>query len=529
MKKLLKNFDTLGLLLLVIGFIWYSVSNLWSTWNLGLIIAGGACVAVGLAANFQRILSSMRKRSTKYAGNYVISIVLVIVVVAGLNYLGQKQSKRFDLTAGGQYTLAPQTTRILDNLTENVDIKAFFPGGDHGPLRELLIEYRTISNNIRYEFIDPDRQPEIARRYDVAVYGTYTNPLTGSSVKFGTVIISFGDRIEKIEKRADEIREEDLTNALIKLGRTETKRVYFVQGHGEKDPLNIEQSGYSLALDALESQGYEVGTVNLAREGAVPDDAAVLVMAGPTTEPFPAEMGFINDFLTGEAGGLLLMIDPTPSPSLQGFLENWGIRPDNNLVLDVSGAGRLMGAGPSIPLVADYENHPITDRFNAMTFFPLTRSIQPAEAIPEEVTVEILLHSNPNSWGETDLDTTEFIFDPETDLPGPLPLAVAASREIESGSEESAPAKGRMVVVGTSNFAINGYFQHQGNGNLFLNMISWLAQDDDLISIRPRPVEDRRILLTQDQLVRVRNLTVFLLPGIPLVIGIVVFIYRRRR
>ncbi|HSW38185.1 MAG TPA: GldG family protein, partial [Acidobacteriota bacterium] len=440
-----------------------------------------------------------------------------------------RQVKRFDLTSSGQFTLAEQTTRVLGNLTENVEIKAFFPGGDYAPLRDLLVQYRIASGKIRYEFIDPDRQPEIARHYDVRVYGLFNNPLTGSEQKFGTVILSHGDRREKIEKQHAEIGEEDLTNAIIKLGRTEIKKIYFVQGHGEKDPQNNETSGFSMSRDALEAQGYAVGTVNLAVEGGVPGDASVLIMAGPTTAPFPAELEFIHDFLTGKGGGLLLMVDPPPAPSLSDFLEPWGIRPGDNLVLDVSGAGRLMGAGPSIPLVTGYENHPITERFNAMSFFPLTRSIQPAETIPEEVTVNVLFSSNPNSWGETGLDSKEFSFDEGTDFAGPLPLAVAASRQIGASSEELIPRKGRIVVVGTSNFAINSYFQNQGNGNLFLNMVSWLAQDDDLISIRPKPVQDRRILLSQDQMVRLRNLAVFLLPVIPLIIGIAVFVHRRRR
>ncbi len=529
MKKYLQKLDTLGLLLLVAAVIWYSVTNLWEKWNLSLAIVGGVCIIVGIAANYRQILESLGKRSTKYASNYIISLILVIAMVASLNYIGQRHPKRFDMTSAGIYTLAPQTIQVLETLSEDVDIKAFFPGGEYAPLKELLVEYRTVSSRIHYEFIDPDRQPDIAKQYDVTVYGTFQNPFTGSQLKFGTVIVSLGDRKEKVEKRSEEVQEEDLTNAIIKAGRSEAKKIYFVQGHGEKDPSDSERTGYSEAKSALENQGYTVETTNLASAGNVPTDAKVLIEAGPTTEPFQKELQFIGDFLGKGGTGMLVMLDPAPAPSLESFLKDWGVRVNNDLVLDVSGAGRLMGASPSMPLVLDYEIHKITDRFNTMTFFPLTRSVLPAEEIPDGITVETLFKSNANSWGETDLSSEEASFDPNSDFKGPLSLAVAITKEIKPASGEDPAVRARMVVVGTSSFAINAYFGAQGNGNLFLNMVSWLAQDEDLISIRPKPIEDRRILMSQSQLALLRLITVFMLPGIVLIVGIAVVWNRRRR
>jgi ABC-type uncharacterized transport system involved in gliding motility auxiliary subunit len=529
MKKYLQKLDTLGLVLLVAAVIWYSLSNVWGKWNLGLTIAGGALIIVGIAANYRQILASLGKRSTKYATNYVVSLILVIAIVAIVNFIGQSHPKRFDTTGSGRFTLAPQTRQILEKLGGSVDIKAFFPGGDYAPLRELLLEYRTISRKVQFEFVDPDKQPDVAKQYEVTAYGSFQNPFTGSQLKFGTVIISYGDRREKIEKRSEEVQEEDLTNAIIKVGRSEAKTIYFVQGHGEKDPMDTEKSGYSEAKKALESQGYKVGTLNIASEGKIPANAKVLVLAGSTTEPFPQEMQLISDFLNRGGVGLYLLIDPKPAPSFQALLNAWGVQPDNDLVLDVSGAGRLMGTGPSIPLVLNYESHKITDRFKAMTFFPLTRSIQPAKDIPSGVTVEVLFKSNDNSWGETDLDSKQASFDPAKDLKGPLPLAVAATKEIKPSSNNGPAVKARIVVGGTSNYPINAYFPAQGNGNLFLNSVSWLAQDEDLISIRPKPANDRRIVLSQSQLATIRLLTVFILPGIALIAGIIVVVNRRRR
>jgi len=187
-----------------------------------------------------------------------------------------------------------------------------------------------------------------------------------------------------------------------------------------------------------------------------------------------------------------------------------------------------MGAGPEIPLVTSYETHKITDRFRAMTFFPLARSIRPAQELPTGITVEPLLKSNENSWGETNTKTQEVTFDEKSDQKGPLTLAVAASKEVKAGTESSPAARARLVVVGDSDFAVNAYFGAQGNGNLFLNMVSWLSQDEDLISIRPKAPEDRRIIMSQSQQSMLRLITVFLLPGAVLVAGIMVWSRRRR-
>jgi ABC-type uncharacterized transport system involved in gliding motility auxiliary subunit len=518
MKKLLQKLDTLGLLLLVAAAILYSVTNIWSEWNIGLGIAGGLFIITGIAVNYRQILASLGKRSTKYAGNYAISLILVVAVVSGLNFIGQRHPKRFDLTSSGRFTLAPQTTKVLKNLGQDVDIKAFPSGGEDKQLEGLLREYRTVSSHIRFELINPDKQPEIAHQYEVTAYGT--------------LVISCGDRKEKIEKRSGEVQEQDLTNTIIKALRTEIPKIYFVQGHGEKNPSDSEQHGYSEVKRAMESQGYQVESLNLVQTGRIPEDAQALILAGPEKEPFPQEFEFINDYL-GKGGGIFILVDPEPSPSLSEYLKEWGVAADNNLVLDVSGVGRIFGMGPTIPLVNSYEKHAITEGLeNTMTFFPQTRSIRPLDSPPEGIKIETLFKSDPSSWGETDLDfktNPNAEFKPGSDLPGPLSLAIAVTKEIKPSTDESTAVNARMVVVGSSNFPINTYFGAQGNGNLFLNMISWLAQDDDLISIRPKDPEDRRIVLSSSQGAIIQWTLWLILPGIVLVIGIAVVLNRRRR
>jgi len=527
MNKLLQKLDTVGLLLLVAAALYYSVTDVWNRLAIGLAVAGAVFIIVGGIANYRQIMTTLGRRSTKYASNYVVSVVLVVALVSGLNYLGQRHDKRFDLTSVGRYTLAPQTSQVLDKLSKKLEIKAFFPGGDYPPLEELLTEYRTRSREVSFQFIDPDKQPDVAKQYGVTVYGTFSNPFTGSSLKFGTVVLLYDGRQEKIEKRSEEVQEQDLTNAIIKIQKTESQKIYFVQGHGEKDPGDTERQGYENAKKALEEEGFKVETANLASEAKVPADAKVLIFAGPTSEPFSQELEYVNDFLN-RGGGVLLLLDPPPAASFAPFLKGWGVTPDDDIVLDVSGAGRLMGAGPSIPLVLQYEQHRITDRFRNMTFFPYSRSIEPSKESVTGVTVQPLFKSNPNSWGETDLKNPEASYDEKKDLKGPLTLAVAVTKEVKPAAGETKAVEARMVVVGDSDFATNPYFGTQGNGNLFLNMVSWLGEEEDLISIRPKSPQDRRIILSQSQQSMIRLVVLFILPGCVLLAGIVVWSRRRK-
>jgi ABC-type uncharacterized transport system involved in gliding motility auxiliary subunit len=530
MNKLLQKLDTIGLLLLLAAVLYYSVANIWNKWAVGLAIVGALLIVIGVGTNYKQILNTLGKRSAKYAGNYVFSVILVIALVSGLNYLGQRHPKRFDLTAVGNYTLAPQSEQVLKKLNKDLTAKAFFPGGNYAALRELLTEYQSKSGHIKVEFIDPDKHPEEAKQYDVTTYGNFANPLTGSTMKYGTVVLIYGDRREKVEKRSAEVGEEDLTNAIIKLQQTEVKKIYFIEGHGERDASNTEKIGYSVAKKSLEEQGYQVATVNLATAGKVPDDAKVLIEAGPETEPFPQELQLISEY-QNKGGNLLVLLNAPSSPSLESLVKEWGIQVDSDIVLDVSGIGQLMNTGPSVALVSKYETHRITNKFNAMTFFPLARSVQAAKTPVTGVTVDSLFKSSSNSWGKTnmnELKSGEVKVGEKDDLKGPLSLAMAATKEIKAATDNSSAIKARMVVVGNSGFAVNGNFSVGGNGNLFLNMVSWLAQDEDLISIRAKTPEDRRLILSQSQLSMLRLISIFLLPGAALFIGIAVWTRRRR-
>ncbi len=458
------------------------------------------------------------KRKTMYGFNTFIAIVLFIGILSIVNYLSERHNIRADLTESDFFSLADQTVKVLKGLEDDVWVYAFFKdpdtSGEEMRLRDLFEEYDVRSEKFHYEFIDPDKKPERAKAYDVKQYRT--------------VVIVSGDKEEQIL----DVNEEKLTNAILKVSREERKKVFFLEGHGERDIENIDREGYNTAKIALEEENYDIAKIMLAREETIPDDCAALIVASPKVDLLANELEKIEGYLKS-GGSVLLMLDPSPGIGMESFLSKWGVEVGDDVVVDVSGMGRLFGAGPTIPLVSEYLSHSITEDFNVMTFFPLARSVTPVKR--EETSAQTLLRTTARSWAERNYQEEPFKPDEDVDLMGPISLAVAVTREIETEADSLAmeelpdgdKAASRMVVFGDADFACNSYFTGQGNSDLFLNVVNWLAEEEDLISIRPKVRADRRVTMTSTQTKYVFYLTVFAMPLLVLVAGIVVKVRRR--
>jgi ABC-type uncharacterized transport system involved in gliding motility auxiliary subunit len=279
----------------------------------------------------------------------------------------------------------------------------------------------------------------------------------------------------------------------------------------------------------------------------VPADADVIVIAGPTTDFLAPEIDMLKAYLA-RGGKILMMLDPVVKPGqpqptgLQALLHDWGIEADNDLVLDASGAGRLaLGTDESVPVAASYPSHPITQdgQFQLITAYPLARSMSPVQGGVNGHTAQPIVQTSANSWGETDIkDLTAgkpAKYDEGQDKKGPVSIAAAVS-----GPATNAPApkdakpgetpktsEARLVAFGDADFASNGALGITGNRDLFLNTINWLAQQENLISIRPRDAEDRRVTLTAQQETMIFYLTVLIVPGFVLLAGVQTW-WRRR-
>ena len=516
MKKYAGYIGSAGLGLVILGLIMYSITNVLSL-ALKIMLALGVVLAVAFVVlRFKEIKSGLTSRSAKFGTNAAFTIIFLFGILIVVNILLSRWNWRLDTTAAKQFSLADQTKKVLKNLDQDIKVIGFFKENENFEAKELLTEYSNVSNRLTFEFVDPDKNPGLAKRHDIKAYGT--------------ILLDCEGKTEKIQKTT----EEDLTNALIKVTRKSVKKIIFVAGHGEKDLENSENMGLSKAKTALENENYVVEKKVLAELDSIPSDCSVLVVPGPKTDMFPQEYAMIDNFLK-KGGKVLFMLDPEAAPGYGVFLANYGFKIGPDIVVDASGIGQFFGTGPTFPIVSQYETHKITEDFGVMTFFPEARSVSKSDNVPSDITFTEIAKTTPQSWGESNIASGTVSFDPSRDLKGPVTLFAVAEKSAEKSAAKedkyglgAGERKARLAVVGDSDFAVNAYFNVQGNGNLFLNTVSWLAQEEDLISVRAKDPEDRRLTLTQKQSRMILYIGVILLPVLIFASGIYVYAKRSR-
>jgi ABC-type uncharacterized transport system involved in gliding motility auxiliary subunit len=384
--------------------------------------------------------------------------------------------------------------------------------------RQLLESYRRAGSQFAFEFVNPYDNPRQAQDFGV------TQP--------GMVFLEQGEtrRLLQTVGPSDRLSERTLTNGLAQISNEQPLTAYFTQGHQEF-AIDGSETGFLQAATALGEKGFLVEPLDLATTGSVPGDASVVIVAGPAAEFFEAEVEALSAY--GDGGGsLMLLIDPRTSPNLDSLLDGWGVSLDNRIVLDTSGAGQLVGLGPAAPLVTNYGDHPITRDFrNGRSFFPLVRPIN-IEDVPG-VTAVSILNSNSQSRAEALSAEGALQFDENAPASGPYTLGVALSRPVPGAAPASPeasepPLESRLVVIGNATFATDGLFEQQLNGDVFLNSVNWLSQQNDAtLSIRPRDVTNRRIVMTVQQQIGLGVFSLLILPLLGFIVAGLLWFKRR--
>jgi ABC-type uncharacterized transport system involved in gliding motility auxiliary subunit len=502
MKSVISALGWLGVVLVVVAvIIRFSRPDLPQV-SQGLAWSGLVVILLYALTQWRDIARAFSGRDARYGSIAASSVVVLLAILVGVNWVANRQNKRWDLTEANQFSLSEQTVRILRSLDQPVRIRVFYAGS---PLeyQDRLAEYAYHSNQVEVEYVNAESEPLQAQSAGITSVPTF--------------VIEYAGRTE----RATSSEEQALTNALKRVIDGQAKKIYFTQGHGEADPRSGEATGYSSIISSLGSDNFEVDTITLAQAGSVPEDATILAVAGPETDFLPGELDAVRSYLR-RGGKLLLMLDPPGRDAggdvtgLISLAREWGIEVGNNVLIDASGLGQLLGTDASVP-VAMPVPHPITRDFRVMTAFPLARSVTAIQGGVDGRVAETVLETSPQAWAESDIAglyaTGRPVQDEGTDIPGPVTLAaaVAAAAEqplsaSESESDDSsddatdAPTpETRIVVIGDSDFAANRAVGLQGNRDLFLNIASWLAQQEDLIAIRPADPQSRPIAMTASQ------------------------------
>jgi len=496
----------IGIALALAGIVGYSLAptKLWLvTLAEGLALL---CLILFFILHFQSVKTFSSRRSTKMGANSLLMVVLFVGILVIVNFLAARHSVRWDFSENQNFSLSPQTHRIIRSLPRDVKITVFTREKDPGyqSYKERLDSYRQASPNITVEFVDPERQPKIAQTYGIT--------------RTDTAIFESGEQTVRVTSPS----EAELTGGLIRVSKSSKKRVLFLEGHGERSLDDRERNGFSIAREALIKQGYEVGTLSLLTETAVPDNTAILVLAGPQRPVTTDEQNRIHTYVE-QGGHLLLLIDPNSQADLNPLLNRWGLTAGPGVLVDLQ--DRLAEGDLTALLVRTFTEHEITQDLTAAVLFPLARHFTFDDQIGKDWDFVPLARTSPNSWAETDLNGRVVNLNENEDVKGPLPMAVAISPK--APPEEGKP-KPAVVAIGNSTFASNAFLNFPGNSDFFLHTAGWLAEERDLIAIGPRdqalrpftpnPLQERTLLYLQ----------VILLPAILFIAGIIVWRKRRR-
>ena len=493
-----------------------------------LALIGLVCVIAYTLGQWRDIATVFSRRQARYGTLTAVSVLVVLGILVAVNYIGSRQNKRWDLTANKQFSLSDQTRNVLAKLDSPLQVQVFAKEDEFPRYQDRMKEYEYASKKLSTEYVDPDKKPAIAKQHDIQQYGT--------------IIFNYKGRSERVTSD----QEQDLTNAIIKVVTGQQKKVYFTQGHGEKDTAASDREGFNAIAAALGRENYTIDKLVIAQQGAVPDDAAVVVVAGPKTDFFQPEVDALKKYLD-KAGKLLLMLDPPdkadapPLTNLIALAHDWGMDVGNDVVVDASGMGRLIGTDASVPVAANYPSHAITKNggFNFLTAYPMARSVAPASGGVNGHTAQPFVETSARSWAETDikglLTSGQVTLDEgKGDKKGPVVIGAATTATAATASTNEKPENAdapkpetRVAVIGDSDFAANGGLGIQGNRDLFMNVVGWLTQQENLISIRPKEADDRRLTLTASSQVFINYLAMLIIPGC--IFGTGVYSWWRRR
>ncbi len=438
--------------------------------------------------------------------NFALYTVIVIALIVLVNWFVNNHDHRWDMTPNKKYSLSEQTRKILKDLNKDVTIYAFDQGRSMGDKKDVMDMYGSSSNRVKLKYVDPDRQPALAKEFGVR--------------RYGTVVVSAGER--HMEAQTED--EEGITNALVRVLKGQ-RNVCFIQTHGEHNLDSSDRDGYEHFKTQLGNENYQTQTLPFLQKMEIPSDCTMVVIAGPQNDYLPPEIDVISKYVQGGGRALVMLDAGVDEPNLVKMLGDWGVTARNDLVIDENPVSQIFGTEPYMPLIVKYGTNAIVQPLNGRaTLFPLTRSFEVGKDSKPGISDESLCDTSSDSYGRTDWnpDIKEIEFRANKDIKGPLTVAVSGTLSGEGDKKQ-----GRFVVLGTSQIAENNILGFQSNRDFIMNTVNWLSEDEDLISIRSTPPESQHLNINAEQMRRILILGVFGIPVMIIVLGTLVWWQRR--
>lgn len=409
-----------------------------------------------------------RKRLLAQNGLFLL---LFLAAVGLLAWLSTQYVYQADWTYGHRNSLSPASVRLLDSLKQPVTVTAYAASGSpfRDPLQRFFAKYQAVKPDMRLGFVNPDTDPEAARREGIT--------------RDGEVVLSYGGRSEKL----DEVNEAEVGNALQRLGRSSERYVVFLTGDGERSLLGEHNFDLGQFGKQLEAKGFKVEPLSLAASPSVPTNTAVLVVAGPQVKILPGMVRILRDYVR-QGGNLLWLGDPGPLYGLEPLAADLGVQFGAGTLVDPE--TQLFGINdPKVILVPKYPaDSEVTQGMNSVTLFPAVTSVDAGRSSGWQV--DAFLQTLPRSWLETGELAGAVSYDPKRgDRLGPLNIGLTLARRVKEHTQ-------RIAVLGDGDFLSNAYLGNAGNLDLGLNLMNWLSHDDAYIDINPRPAPDLSLSLT---------------------------------
>jgi ABC-type uncharacterized transport system involved in gliding motility auxiliary subunit len=442
-------------------------------------------------------MASRQVRYTAYAGSYII---VFLAILAGINFLANRYNKSFDTTTNKRFSLSDQTEKVVKGLPNDVRIMVVDKTERFNASRDLLDRYSNLSTRLKVEYVDPEKSPQLARALGAR--------------SFGQVFIENGAKREE----ARTLTEEEVTGAIIRALKTGERTVCAFSGAGESSFDEMTGDGIGLAKASLERYNYKTQIIKQLQKPEIPAECTAILVAGPRFDYPDTVIAGIRTYV--EKGGHALFLlapalksdkdDGAVNEKLAALIDSWGITVNNDVAIDESGSGTDSGFNKFVFVLDKYESHPIVREMRDVgVALPLVRTLTSKDR------AEKLIATPEKSFSTKELDLKKLTGEPPVGGKGPLTIAAATT-----------VGKARVVVFGSVSWATNSFFRFPGNRDLFLNAFNWLSSDEELISIRPKDPEDRRLEVRPGQ-GWIFPFASFFPPLLVIVAGVMVWLRRR--
>jgi len=536
-----------GVVFLLLTFLaWYGQNEFegFPVWGYAVALLAALSLGYGLWESRRQLKSGIGRRSTR-TGIQVAGMVVIVVAILGVvELVSVKHYTRWDLTPGNFFSLSPKTVKILDRLEKEkrqIEIIAFVRKLERAEVKKIFEQYTHRTKMVKFRFIDLDAAPRTAKKYDVDAYGTIVVIHHFGKGKGGEKEkpkkASSGENAKEAEAPKKNFRSEKIyslsenamVNAILKTIQTKQKAVYFLTGHGERLLAGTGREVMGALAVGMRDDNYKVEELLLLRKKGVPEDANLLVIAGPKKDIEEAEADFIEDYIK-RGGRLLTFLEPDlPEGRLTRLLDKFGFVTPKSYVIDPQAVRYSMAGGNELtPFVSDFGIHEITKQLRGfVAVFSTARRVEAKSDPKTGRSAETLLKTGPGSYTVDNIDVkdNQVVIDTATKKDGPVPLGAAVSipAKKKDGGKEA-----RIVVYGDVDFASDAFIRAQGNANLVFNTVNWLSGEKALVSIRPKSRVGDPLILAGGQGNFVRLLTVWLMPIFIVLFGAAIYVRRRQ-